>query len=178
MMSRPLPWGIPSTMSMRTTSASSWSTRRWARVAPTLPAPTTVTFLFIETPPVCSSTPRCSSTPPPTLPHVGGRKRCCTAGSAPGFYIARGPTAVLLEWGGYGGGQHGVRAREGPGGGRQGRGHGGEAPRPPPADPPVHRGRRDRPPHLAGQRPRVRRRRAEGLRRAAEEATGGGVSGP
>ena len=47
MMSRPLPCGMPSTMSMRTTSASSLSASRWARVAPTFPAPTTVTFLFM-----------------------------------------------------------------------------------------------------------------------------------
>src|SRR5262245_10769849 len=48
MMSRPLPWGMPSMMSMRTTSPSSRSARRWASVAPTLPAPTTVTFLFMK----------------------------------------------------------------------------------------------------------------------------------
>src|SRR5262249_51493216 len=35
-------------MSMRTTSPSSRSARRWASVAPTLPAPTTVTFLFMK----------------------------------------------------------------------------------------------------------------------------------
>ena len=43
-MSRPLPCGTPSTMSTRTTSASSLSAMRCAAVAPTLPAPTTVTF--------------------------------------------------------------------------------------------------------------------------------------
>src|SRR5258706_8348578 len=51
MMSRPLPWGMPSTMSINTTSASSRSAMRWARVAPTLPAPTAVTFRFIRRPP-------------------------------------------------------------------------------------------------------------------------------
>src|SRR6266850_8328248 len=48
MMSRPLPCGMPSTMSMRATSHSSLSASRWASVAPTFPAPTTVTFLFIS----------------------------------------------------------------------------------------------------------------------------------
>src|SRR5262245_60395197 len=47
MMSRPLPWGMPSMMSMRTTSPSSRSASRCASVAPTFPAPTTVIFLFI-----------------------------------------------------------------------------------------------------------------------------------
>ena len=42
-----LPWGTPSTMSTKTTSHKSFSARRWAVVAPTLPAPTTVTFLSI-----------------------------------------------------------------------------------------------------------------------------------
>src|SRR5688500_16633326 len=36
---------MPSTMSTRTTSASSLLTIQWAQVAPTLPAPTTVTLL-------------------------------------------------------------------------------------------------------------------------------------
>src|SRR5436305_3455305 len=43
--SSPLPWGTPSMMSMSTTSASSLPAIQWAAVAPTLPAPTTVTFL-------------------------------------------------------------------------------------------------------------------------------------
>src|SRR5207247_732712 len=47
MMSRPLPWGMPSMMSMSARSPSSRSASRWARVAPTFPAPTTVTFLFM-----------------------------------------------------------------------------------------------------------------------------------
>src|SRR2546422_5059163 len=47
MMSRPLPCGMPSMMSMRATSPSSRSARRCASVAPTFPAPTTVTFLFM-----------------------------------------------------------------------------------------------------------------------------------
>src|SRR3954451_4113043 len=42
--SRPLPWGRPSTMSTRTTSARPASAIRWAVVAPTLPAPMTVTL--------------------------------------------------------------------------------------------------------------------------------------
>src|SRR3990172_5011891 len=42
--SRALPCGSPSTISTRTTSASSFSTVYWATEAPTLPAPTTVTF--------------------------------------------------------------------------------------------------------------------------------------
>src|SRR5204862_5492950 len=42
--SRPLPWGRPSTMSTRTTSARPASAMRWAHVAPTLPAPMTVTL--------------------------------------------------------------------------------------------------------------------------------------
>ena len=41
----PLPWGRPSTMSTRTTSASPASAIRWAVVAPTFPAPMTVTLL-------------------------------------------------------------------------------------------------------------------------------------
>src|SRR2546421_4257860 len=45
--SSPLPWGTPSITSTRTTRlASSLSARRWATVAPTLPAPTTA-ILFI-----------------------------------------------------------------------------------------------------------------------------------
>src|SRR5512135_734163 len=43
--SRPLPWGMPSTMSTRTTSARPASAMRCAVVAPTLPAPITVTLL-------------------------------------------------------------------------------------------------------------------------------------
>src|SRR5688572_3079564 len=43
--SRPLPWGRPSTMSTSTTSARPDSAMRWAVVAPTLPAPMTVTLL-------------------------------------------------------------------------------------------------------------------------------------
>src|SRR5256714_12191868 len=47
--SSPLPWGTPSITSTRTTRlASSLSARRWATVAPTLPAPTTVILLIIE----------------------------------------------------------------------------------------------------------------------------------
>ena len=47
MMSSDLPCGTPGTMSIRATSASSFSTIRWAAVAPTFPAPTTVTFCFM-----------------------------------------------------------------------------------------------------------------------------------
>src|SRR5262249_12459226 len=47
-MSRPLPWGRPSMMSISTVSASSRSAIRCASVAPTFPAPTTVTFRFIS----------------------------------------------------------------------------------------------------------------------------------
>src|SRR5215467_9241675 len=43
-MSRPLPCGTPSITSTRTTSASSLSAMRNAQLAPTFPAPTTVTF--------------------------------------------------------------------------------------------------------------------------------------
>ena len=46
-MSSDLPCGTPSTMSTRTTSASSLSAIPCATVAPTLPAPTTVTFVFM-----------------------------------------------------------------------------------------------------------------------------------
>src|ERR1019366_6818082 len=42
--SSPLPCGTPSTTSTRTTSASSMSAMRTAQLAPTLPAPITVTF--------------------------------------------------------------------------------------------------------------------------------------
>src|SRR5579871_728726 len=42
--SRPLPCGTPSTTSTKTTSASSFSAIRNPQLAPTLPAPTTVTF--------------------------------------------------------------------------------------------------------------------------------------
>src|SRR5439155_15103536 len=46
--SSPLPWGTPSITSTRTTRrASSFSARRWAAVAPTLPAPTTVILLIM-----------------------------------------------------------------------------------------------------------------------------------
>src|SRR6266702_5649643 len=46
--SSPLPWGTPSITSRRTTRrASCFSARRWAAVAPTLPAPTTVILLSI-----------------------------------------------------------------------------------------------------------------------------------
>src|SRR6266545_3705800 len=44
MRSSALPCGIPSMMSTRTTSHSSLATSQWAQVAPTLPAPTTVTL--------------------------------------------------------------------------------------------------------------------------------------
>src|SRR5215472_2254026 len=47
-MSRPFPCGTPSTTSTRTTSASSLSAMRTAQLAPTFPAPTTVT-LFRKT---------------------------------------------------------------------------------------------------------------------------------
>jgi len=40
----------PSTMSINTTSQSSFSANRWAVVAPTLPAPTTVTFFSMIPP--------------------------------------------------------------------------------------------------------------------------------
>src|SRR5712691_12329054 len=43
LMSRAMPWGSPSTMSMRTTSARPFCTTRMAVVAPTNPLPTTVT---------------------------------------------------------------------------------------------------------------------------------------
>ena len=46
MMSSALPCGTPSRMSTRTTSAICFSTIRWAAVAPTFPAPTTVTFVL------------------------------------------------------------------------------------------------------------------------------------
>src|SRR5579875_24677 len=46
-MSSPLPWGTPSTTSTSTTSASSLAAIFCAVLAPTLPAPTTVTFLRI-----------------------------------------------------------------------------------------------------------------------------------
>src|SRR5689334_21879336 len=45
--SRPLPWGTPSMMSMRTTSPNSAAAIQCAAVAPTFPDPTTVTFLRI-----------------------------------------------------------------------------------------------------------------------------------
>src|SRR6266436_9974745 len=43
-----LPWGTPSTTSIRTTSASSLAAIQCAAVAPTLPAPTMVTFFRIS----------------------------------------------------------------------------------------------------------------------------------
>src|SRR3954471_13972802 len=43
------PCGTPSTMSTTMTSASSLRAIPWATVAPTLPPPTTVTFVFIST---------------------------------------------------------------------------------------------------------------------------------
>src|SRR5712664_1824732 len=46
--SSPFPWGTPSMTSTRTTvRASSFSVSRWAVVAPTFPAPTTVILLSI-----------------------------------------------------------------------------------------------------------------------------------
>src|SRR3984957_12162524 len=45
--SRPLPWGTPSTTSISTMSASSLAAIQCAEVAPTLPAPTMVTFFRI-----------------------------------------------------------------------------------------------------------------------------------
>src|SRR5258708_3809948 len=85
MMSRPFPWGIPSMMSMRTTSASSPSARRWARVAPTFPPPTTVTFLFI------SGTPSAAILPPRPAPspQVG---RACGPGGPPLEWTVQGGT--------------------------------------------------------------------------------------
>src|SRR5450755_1687485 len=47
-MSSPLPCGMPSAMSTNTTSASSLCAMLTAQLAPTLPAPTTVTLLRIE----------------------------------------------------------------------------------------------------------------------------------
>src|SRR5579864_577146 len=43
--SRPLPWGTPSMMSIRTTSASSLAAIQCAAVAPTFPEPTMLTLL-------------------------------------------------------------------------------------------------------------------------------------
>src|SRR4051812_16090196 len=43
-MSSPLPWGIPSAMSKRTTSPSSFKPMRWASVPPICPAPTSAIF--------------------------------------------------------------------------------------------------------------------------------------
>src|ERR1700677_751002 len=43
-----LPCGMPSTTSMSTTSASSFDAIQWAAVAPTLPAPTMLTFFLIS----------------------------------------------------------------------------------------------------------------------------------
>src|SRR6516164_4535170 len=48
MSSRPFPWGTPSMTSTSTTLASSLPAIQWAAVAPTLPAPTMVTFLRME----------------------------------------------------------------------------------------------------------------------------------
>src|SRR5438270_6434827 len=48
--SSPLPWGTPSTMSMRTTSASSLEAIQCAAVAPTLPEPTMETFFRMPSP--------------------------------------------------------------------------------------------------------------------------------
>src|SRR6185437_10994624 len=50
--SRPLPCGTPSRTSISTTLASSFDAIQWAAVAPTLPAPTIVTFLRMEILPV------------------------------------------------------------------------------------------------------------------------------
>src|SRR5215472_4885782 len=46
--SSPFPWGMPSRTSIRTTFASSLEEIQWAAVAPTLPAPTMVTFLRMK----------------------------------------------------------------------------------------------------------------------------------
>src|SRR5512146_2640034 len=48
--SSPLPWGTPSMMSMRTTSASSLAAIQCAAVAPTFPEPTMLTLLRIMFP--------------------------------------------------------------------------------------------------------------------------------
>src|SRR5215469_8362226 len=47
--SNPFPWGTPSMMSMSTTSHNSLAAIQCAAVAPTLPEPTTVTFLRMMT---------------------------------------------------------------------------------------------------------------------------------
>ena len=47
-----------------------------------------------------------------------------------------------------------------------------------PADRPLHRGRRHRPRHLAGQRARLRRRGGQGLRREAQDPVDGGPRRP
>src|SRR6266496_6006999 len=49
-MSRPLPCGTPSMMSIRTTSASSFDAIQCAAVAPTFPDPTMLTFFRMKCP--------------------------------------------------------------------------------------------------------------------------------
>ena len=59
--------------------------------------------------------------------------------------------------------------------GRRSRSSGGKLSVPDQPDHPVHRGRRHRPGHLAGQRARARRGRREGLRRQAEDRLDGSL---
>src|ERR1700750_2418064 len=67
-----LPWGMPSTTSISTTSASSLAAIQCAAFAPTFPAPTTVTFLRMS---LLSSSPSAAN-----LLHVFDHSRCELAG--------------------------------------------------------------------------------------------------
>src|SRR5947207_14585347 len=94
--SSPLPWGTPSITSTRTTRrASSFSARRWAAVAPTFPAPTTV-ILFSMT--IVVGEVRASYTEPLGL----GSTLCGQAVIGVGSGIAPSPQRGVLRAGGFG----------------------------------------------------------------------------
>src|SRR6266550_6888651 len=78
-----LPWGTPSITSTRTTvRASSFSASRWAAVAPTFPAPTTVILLSMESK-ATNSLPLSLLVLTPLIPSPFGRGETQPATRAP-----------------------------------------------------------------------------------------------
>ena len=191
MMSSPLPCGMPSMMSTRTTSASSRSAILCASVAPTFPAPTTVTFLFMkpsrENTTTILNPGEFEGAEPPHLKEGWEQAKPYPLAS-PGMMDdrrssptprpsrddgrrrrrrSRSPVCSLLEWtAAKEASAHALSSRHGARRRCQGHDQGREAPGPRPAHHPLHRRRRHRPRHLA--RPRVRV-----LDAAVEKAYGG-----
>src|SRR6266516_1698900 len=96
-----LPWGTPSITSTRTTClASSFSARRWAAVAPTLPAPTTVILLSMESK-ATDSFPISLLVLTPLIPSPFGRGETQPATRAPS-HEGRGGQGVRTTKGGQG----------------------------------------------------------------------------